>query len=97
MNLTSILQIVQLGLNLAPSVVTSVQTLFAKVPAATTPEAKAAQSATKAQAALNMAVAGISAALGLDPAAFGDPEKALIVGVHNDVVAYFNAKGWPVT
>lgn len=94
--LQSVLAIVQLGLTLAPSVVQSVETLFGKNPAATTPAEKTAQSAAKAQAALNMAVAGLTAALGIDPSAFGDAEKALITSVHNDVVAYFNAKGWPV-
>jgi len=91
------LNIANLGLALAPTVVQAVEQLFGKKPKPTTPAEQTAQNSAKAQAGLNMAVAGITAALQVDPSAFGDPEKALITAVHNDVVAYFNAKGWPVT
>jgi len=97
MNLTSILQLVQMGLGMAPTIVMSVETLFGKKAPTSTPAQTAANNGAKAQAALNMAVAGLTVALGVDPAAFGDPEKALITAVHNSVVAYFNAKGWPVS
>ena len=91
------LGIVQLILALAPSVVSGVETLFHKTPATATPADKSANSAAKAQAALNMAVAGITAALNLDPSALGVNEKAYIVAIHDDTVKYFNARGWPVT
>jgi hypothetical protein len=91
-----IVSILTLALQLAPNVVLGVETLFKKKPANATPAQAAANSAAKTQAALNMAVAGITVALGIDPSAFGDNEKALITAIHDDVVKYFNAKGWPV-
>jgi hypothetical protein len=82
-NLTNILQV---ALGIAPSIVQAVQVLFSHKPK---------NGPLKAQAALNMAQQGIMAALELDSAAFGDAEKQLIVSVHDAVVAYYNAKGWP--
>jgi hypothetical protein len=51
----------------------------------------------KAQMALQLAQTAIVTALGLDPALFGASEQALITGINNDLVAYYNAKGWPTT
>lgn len=87
--------IAELVLQLSTTVVPSVQTLFAKHPAPTTPEEKTALSGAKAEAGLKMAQAGIVAALEIDPKDFGDPERALVKGVNDSLVAYYNAKGWP--
>ena len=90
-------KLVSLALQAAPSIVTGVEIMFRKSkPGATSAEAKADGEAKKA-AALSMAETGLVTALNVDPAAFGPPERDLVVGVHDQVVKYFNAKGWPVS
>lgn len=76
------------GLQIAPNIVHSVQTVSA---------GKAVSGEQKAQAALAMAQTGIQTALGLSPSAFGPAEVTLIRAVNDAVVAYYNARGWPVT
>jgi hypothetical protein len=76
----------KIALVVAPTIVQSVETLFSHKPKS---------GPAKAEAALAMAQQGLVAALGIDPSAFGDAEKALVSGINNAVVAYYNAKGCP--
>jgi len=78
--------LVNISLSLAPQIVQAAQGLFGSK-----------EGSKRGTAALAMAEAGITAALGLKPDAFGPAEKALIQNVHTAVVTYYNAKGWPTS
>jgi hypothetical protein len=71
---------------IGPQVLTATETLFSKKPKS---------GPQKAQAALAMAQAALTAALGIDPKAFGPAEITLVKGINDQIVAYYNTKGWP--
>ncbi len=80
------MNIEQLIIALAPTVVGLVERIFSK---------QAKSGPQKAALALNIAQAAVVTALGLDASAFGPPEQALVKSINDALVAYYNAKGWP--
>lgn len=87
------MQWINLVLSLAPTVVGLVEKAFPKK----SPSNPAPTAIPKKTLALNLIQTALVGALGLDPATFGDAEKALIGSINDAVVTYYNAKGWPTS
>lgn len=77
----------QLIVSLAPTIVGLVENLFHKPKSG--PE--------KSTLALNLVQTAVAASLGLDIKAIGSAEQKLILSINNDIVAYYNNKGWPTS
>lgn len=82
------MNIEQLVVTFAPTVIGLVERLFSKKPKSG-PQKKAL--------VLNIIQTAIAGAIGIDSGAFGAPEQELISEVNDAVVKYYNAKGWPTS
>jgi len=80
------MNIEQLVVAFAPTVIGLVERLFSKKPKSG-PQKKAL--------VLNIIQTAIAGAVGIDAGAFGAPEQELISTVNDAVVKYYNEKGWP--